>query len=58
MFFWVSDRRANERGRQFNDFIRYYGGFVQDDFRVTPKLTLNLGLRFEYESGIQEENNS
>jgi hypothetical protein len=41
----------------FNDFIRYYGGFVQDDFRVTPKLTLNLGLRFEYESGIQEENN-
>lgn len=42
---------------RFDDFVRYYGGFVQDDFRVTPKLTLNLGLRFEYESGIQEENN-
>jgi trimeric autotransporter adhesin len=41
----------------FNDFIRYYGGFVQDDFRVTPKLTLNFGVRFEYESGIQEANN-
>jgi outer membrane receptor protein involved in Fe transport len=41
----------------FNDFIRYYGGFVQDDYRVTPKLTLNLGLRLEYESGIGEENN-
>jgi outer membrane receptor protein involved in Fe transport len=41
----------------FNDFIRYYGGFVQDDFRVTPKLTLNFGVRLEYESGIQEENN-
>jgi len=41
----------------FNDFIRYYGGFVQDDYRLTTKLTLNLGLRFEYESGIQEENN-
>ena len=41
----------------FNDFIRYFGGFVQDDYRVTPKLTLNLGVRFEYESGIQEENN-
>lgn len=42
---------------KFDDFVRYYGGFVQDDFRVTPKLTLNLGLRLEYESGIQEENN-
>ncbi|MBV9771008.1 MAG: TonB-dependent receptor [Bryobacterales bacterium] len=41
----------------FNDFIRYYGGFVQDDYRITPKLTLNLGIRFEHESGIQEENN-
>lgn len=42
---------------KFDDFIRYYGGFVQDDFRVTPKLTLNLGIRFEFESGLQEENN-
>jgi hypothetical protein len=41
----------------FNDFIRYYGGFVQDDFRVTPKLTMNFGIRFEYESGVQEANN-
>jgi hypothetical protein len=41
----------------FNDFIRYYGGFVQDDYRITSKLTLNFGLRLEYESGIQEEGN-
>jgi hypothetical protein len=40
---------------QFNDFIRYYGGFIQDDFRLTPKLTLNFGLRLEHESGVSEE---
>jgi outer membrane receptor protein involved in Fe transport len=26
-----------------------YNFFVQDDYRVTPQLTVNLGLRYEYE---------
>jgi hypothetical protein len=25
----------------------YYAGYVQDDIKLTPKLTLNLGLRYE-----------
>jgi hypothetical protein len=29
-------------------YQRYYGGYVQDSWRVTPKLTLNYGLRYEY----------
>lgn len=35
----------------------YHAGYLQDDFRVTPKLTLNLGFRYEYEPGMHERNN-
>jgi len=27
---------------------KYYAGYVQDSFRITPKLTLNLGLRYDF----------
>lgn len=40
----------------FNNYVRYYGGFLQDDFRVTSKFTVNAGVRFEYESGIRDTN--
>ncbi len=32
----------------------YYSGYFQDDFQVTPKLTVNLGLRWEYFGQIRE----
>jgi hypothetical protein len=35
----------------------YYAWYLQDAWRVTPKLTLNLGLRAEYELGPTERYN-
>lgn len=34
-----------------------FAGFVQDDWRVTPTFTLNLGLRFEDHTPLYEANN-
>jgi hypothetical protein len=41
-----------------NVFTYYYGGYAQDDWRVTSKFTLNYGLRFEHEDGLRERDNN
>ena len=38
-------------------FVRYYGGYVQDDWRISSAITVNYGLRYEWESGLREIEN-
>ncbi|HEX4228818.1 MAG TPA: TonB-dependent receptor [Bryobacteraceae bacterium] len=42
---------------KLTDFVNYYGLYIQDQYRITPKLTLNVGLRWEHEAGMEEQNN-
>ena len=36
---------------------RYFAGYVQDDFSVSPKLTINMGLRYEIMTPQWERDN-
>jgi hypothetical protein len=35
----------------------YFAGYIQEDFRVTDRLTLNFGMRYEFESPYTERYN-
>lgn len=46
-----------------NDFVtnlrqHVHALYIQDDYRVTPKLTLNVGLRWEFATPIWERDNN
>ena len=45
------------RRASYDEASSTYGFFVQDDWRVGSRLTVNLGLRYEIESALTEANN-
>jgi hypothetical protein len=45
------------RATQWNTRVHYLSAFFQDDWKLTPRLTLNLGLRYEVESALKQNDN-
>src|SRR5580692_9087241 len=45
-------------GNPLRDLSQWlYAGYAQDDWRITPRITLNLGIRYEYQAVPTEANN-
>ena len=47
-------RYQQDSDTTFNIYQRMYFGFVQDDWKITRKLTLNLGIRYEFATPPRE----
>jgi Carboxypeptidase regulatory-like domain/TonB dependent receptor len=45
------------RAASYDEASSTYGFYVQDDWRLGSKTTVNLGLRYEYETPLAEEDN-
>lgn len=43
-----------EKVEPLSAYQHYLGSYLQDDWKVTPRLTLNLGVRWETETGTGE----
>ena len=42
---------------ELDGYVHYFSGYVQDDWRVNNKLTVNYGIRLEHETGMMEKDN-
>ena len=39
----------------FHENLNYFAGYIQDDYRLSTNLTINLGLRYEFDGPFSEK---
>ncbi len=42
----------------FHENLNYFAGYIQDDYRIFTNLTINLGLRYEFDGPFSEKHNN
>jgi hypothetical protein len=54
---YVADAQQAQNGPDGKPFGYHYGGYAQDEWRVTRNFTLNYGLRYEINTPFDDETN-
>lgn len=57
LLFGLPNQFLFDSSTAFNQWQRMYSMFIQDDWKVTPKLTLNYGIRYEFATPPRERDN-